>query len=866
MKLIMKSLFFYSAFVVFMILSDKTIAQNFNGGNGDGFSITNIAGADFNLVPEVFTVILNNAVSQPDPTNLLPIYFTVDFNRPPIDFTFNDINWSGTASGINGIITGGGTSYTIEVNSVSTEGTLVASIPINQVHDAGGKGNQPSLSTYNSITYDITKPDVTINQAVVQADPSNITPINFTATFSEIITGFDPLDISLGGTTPGLLNAVITGSGPIYNIAVSGMTGDGTVTATINSGGCADLSGNTNTASTSTDNSVTFQFSGLTVSVNQAIGQIDPTNQLPIVYSVEFNRNVVDFTFDDIIWSGTASGISGNISGSGSSYSVNITGIGSEGTLIATIPANQVHDVLAQGNLASTSTDNAVVYDITKPDVTINQAILQSDPTTGTPINFTITFSEVVAGFDIGDISLGGTATGTIIGVISGTGPVFNLAVSGMTGDGTVTANVIAGACADLSGNTNTASTSTDNSVQFQTSGLTVSINQDINQPDPTNQLPIVFSVEFNRNVVDFTFDDIIWSGTASGISGNISGSGSSYSVNITAVASDGSIIASIPANQVHDVLAQGNQTSTSIDNSINYDITRPGIEILAEPGQNNPTNNSIISFRANFTEQVQGFVPSYVSISGTAGANTINLRGGPLNYTIDVSGMTNAGTVIVSIAQNLMTDAVGNLNVQSINTYNTVVYDNIKPDVTVGSSSTSPTSEIQIPIDIVFSKLVTDFEISDINISNGTIGSLTEIETGIHWEGVIIPISVGIINVQVPADAASDVIGNYNNASNHFQIEYVNNEDVDFVANNVFTPNGTQNRFWTIKNVELYQDYELVIRNGSGQIVYQTKKYQNDWNGTYKNKPLPTGTYYFYLANSSKNSVHKGFINIIYE
>ena len=36
------------------------------------------------------------------------------------------------------------------------------------------------------------------------------------------------------------------------------MTGSGTVTATIAAGGAADAAGNTNTASTSTDNTVTY--------------------------------------------------------------------------------------------------------------------------------------------------------------------------------------------------------------------------------------------------------------------------------------------------------------------------------------------------------------------------------------------------------------------------------------------------------------------------------------------------------------------------------------------------------------------------------------------------------------------------------
>ena len=77
------------------------------------------------------------------------------------------------------------------------------------------------------------RPTVTINQAVGQADPTNTAPINFTAVFSEIVTGFGPSDVSFAGsTTPGTLAATITTVDEItYNVAVSGMTGDGVVTS-----------------------------------------------------------------------------------------------------------------------------------------------------------------------------------------------------------------------------------------------------------------------------------------------------------------------------------------------------------------------------------------------------------------------------------------------------------------------------------------------------------------------------------------------------------------------------------------------------------------------------------------------------------
>jgi hypothetical protein len=97
--------------------------------------------------------------------------------------------------------------------------------------DAAGNTNTASTSTDNTVTYDATAPPVTINQAVGQADPTNTSPINFT--------------VSSARQSPVLRqrrhpwrhiwrhqDGHVTGSGTTYNVAVSGMTSAGTVTAT----------------------------------------------------------------------------------------------------------------------------------------------------------------------------------------------------------------------------------------------------------------------------------------------------------------------------------------------------------------------------------------------------------------------------------------------------------------------------------------------------------------------------------------------------------------------------------------------------------------------------------------------------------
>lgn len=100
------------------------------------------------------------------------------------------------------------------------------------------------------------------------------------------------------------------------------------------------------------------------------------------------------------------------------------------------------------------------------PTVTINQAVSQLDPTNGSPIQFTVAFSEPVTGFDASDVTLSGTA-GATTAVVTGGPTTYDVAVSGMTSVGTVTVTIGAGAANASTGRPNAPSTSTDNTVLF---------------------------------------------------------------------------------------------------------------------------------------------------------------------------------------------------------------------------------------------------------------------------------------------------------------------------------------------------------------------------------------------------------------
>jgi hypothetical protein len=350
-------------------------------------------------------------------------------------------------------------------------GTVTASIQAGAAINGVGTGNSASASADNTVTFDNVAPSVTINQSAGQSDPTNASPIVFTVTFSEPVSGFAGSDVSFtGSTVGGTLSASVSGSGASYTVSVTGMTGTGTVRAAIPAGAATDAAANLSGASTSADNTVTFNGAVPSVTINQAAGQTDPTNASPILFTVVFSEAVTGFTASDVVFTGSTAGGTpvADVSGGGASYTVAVTGMTGNGTVVASIPAGSAINGVGTGNSASSSSDNTVMFDSVAPSVTINQAAAQSDPTSASPILFTVTFSEPVSGFAGNDVSFtGSTAGGTLAASVSGSGASYTVSVTGMSSTGTVVASISAATVADLAGNSNSPSTSSDNQVTF---------------------------------------------------------------------------------------------------------------------------------------------------------------------------------------------------------------------------------------------------------------------------------------------------------------------------------------------------------------------------------------------------------------
>jgi hypothetical protein len=192
-----------------------------------------------------------------------PSAFKIVFDEPIENFDASDLSvQTSTASGASlGLFTPTlpGLEYTVVV-SATGDGTITLTMAAGAAYAVGHSGDplyesEAPVYADNEITWDQTAPLVTINQGASQADPTSASSVTFDVVFSEDVLAFQ--DVVLGGSA-GPTTSVVTGGPKSYTVTVSGMSTNGTVTASIAAGVAVDAALNASAASTSTDNTITW--------------------------------------------------------------------------------------------------------------------------------------------------------------------------------------------------------------------------------------------------------------------------------------------------------------------------------------------------------------------------------------------------------------------------------------------------------------------------------------------------------------------------------------------------------------------------------------------------------------------------------
>ena len=237
------------------------------------------------------------------------------------------------------------------------------------------------------------------------------------------------------------------------------------------------------------------------------------------------------------------------------------------GTVTLDIAADVATDAANNPNTAATQQMVTVeLKDETAPTVSIS---VPSGTQNGA-FDVTITFTEVVSGFEQADLSISGTATASVTAWNTTDDTVFTATIT-PTMNGNVILNIPVDVATDAAGNKNTAATPQKVVVELKDeTAPTVSISV----PSGTQNGAFDVTITFTEVVSDFVQADLLVSGTApADITAWNTVDNTVYTATITPTTS-GTVILDVAADVAND--AGGNQNTAATQQTVDVSIAAP--------------------------------------------------------------------------------------------------------------------------------------------------------------------------------------------------------------------------------------------------------------------------------------------------
>jgi hypothetical protein len=206
-----------------------------------------------------------------------------------------------------------------------------------------------------------------------------------------------------------------------------------------------------------------------------------------------------------------------------------------------------------------------------------------------------------------------------------------------------------------------------------------------------------------------------------------------------------------------HITLSQTNDSGTTGSAALEVykDVTAPSV-ILATTATN-PTALAVIPVTVSFSEAVAGLSPSSFNVMN---ASIQNFAGSGASYTLELVPASE-GQVSISMPAGGARDAAGNLSTASFTLAR--LFDSRRPTATLTSNAPELTNAA-IVVSLVFSENITGLTASGLDVTNGTLSSISG--SGTAYSFTLTPSGNGVVSVRVKDGAAQDGAGNTNVAS----------------------------------------------------------------------------------------------------
>ncbi len=248
---------------------------------------------------------------------------------------------------------------TVTVEAIEGDGSFAIAILSGSARDAQGF-SAPAAGPSEYVQVDSSQPVVELGGPTIAL--TNVGPVEYTVTFDEgdtVHLNESHVEVEGEGTAEADVN--VSGTALERRVHLENIRGDGSLRIRILEGAASDATGG-ESAATEWTTTVIVDNTAPAVTLNQHSGQADPADRLPLTFDVRFSEPVEGFDASDILSEGSATGVAVSINGEATAFRVFVTGISEAGDVRLSIPAGTAQDAAGNGNLASTSDDNEVLY------------------------------------------------------------------------------------------------------------------------------------------------------------------------------------------------------------------------------------------------------------------------------------------------------------------------------------------------------------------------------------------------------------------------------------------------------------------------------------------------------------------------